>query len=410
MDNIPDISDLVTFLKEFNVKIFNENEDVYDIISKFLENNENDNAFFIVDFGKIIKQYQRWVQNLPRIKPYYAVKCNPNTAVIKLLDRLDVCFDCASRNEISQILSQNISPDRIIFANPCKGSGQIKYARSQDIDILVFDDLNELFKIKLYHPHANLVIRIITDDSKSECKFSCKFGISFEDINEALLTAKSLKLNVVGVSFHVGSNCHSSDTYYNSIKDAKRVFDLAKELGFNFNLLDIGGGFPGFNQEGKITFEEISEKINNALDDFFSPKDFPNTDLKIISEPGRYFVSASHTLVLNIIGKKEKMIDNEKSFTYYLNDGVYGSFNCIFFDHAKPKITPYNERDGKLYKSTIFGPTCDSIDTISKTCMLPDLAIGEWVYVENFGAYTTAAASTFNGFQHTPCFYIISYK
>jgi ornithine decarboxylase len=410
MDNIPDISDLVTFLQEYNVKIFNENEDVYDIISKFLENNENDNAFFIVDFGKIIRQYQRWVQNLPRIKPYYAVKCNPNTAVIKLLDRLDVGFDCASRNEISQILSQNISPDRIIFANPCKGSGQIKYARSQDIDILVFDDLNELFKIKLYHPHANLVIRIITDDSKSECKFSCKFGISFDDINEALLTAKSLKLNVVGVSFHVGSNCHSSDTYYNSIKDAKKVFELATNFGFNFNLLDIGGGFPGFNQEGKITFEEISVKINNALDDFFPITEFSNDNLKIISEPGRYFVSASHTLVLNIIGKKEKIIDNDKFFTYYLNDGVYGSFNCIFFDHAKPKITPYNERDGKLYKSTIFGPTCDSMDTISKTCMLPDLAIGEWVYVENFGAYTTAAASTFNGFQHTPCYYIISYK
>ena len=185
---------------------------------------------------------------------------------------------------------------------------------------------------------------------------------------------------------------------------------MAKNFGFNFNLLDIGGGFPGYNQEGKITFEEISEKINNALDDFFHVTEFPNNDLKIISEPGRYFVSASHTLVLNIIGKKEKIIDDDKFFTYYLNDGVYGSFNCIFFDHAKPKITPYNERDGKLYKSTIFGPTCDSMDTISKTCMLPDLAIGEWVYVENFGAYTTAAASTFNGFQHTPCYYIISYK
>ena len=172
-------------------------------------------------------------------------------------------------------------------------------------------------------------------------------------------------------------------------------------------MLDIGGGFPGFNQEGKITFEEISGKINNALDEFFNPKDFPNTDLKIISEPGRYFVSASHTLVLNIIGKKEKMIDNEKSFTYYLNDGVYGSFNCIFFDHEKPTILPFNERDGKQYKSRIFGTTCDSIDLISEDVMLPELAIGEWVYVENFGAYTIAASSGFNGFRTTMCKYIL---
>jgi len=64
---------------------------------------------------------------------------------------------------------------------------------------------------------------------------------------------------------------------------------------------------------------------------------------------------------------------------------------------------PYNEREGKRYESTVFGPTCDSIDIISESCQLPDLAIGEWVYVENFGAYTSAAASTFNGFQQTRC-------
>jgi ornithine decarboxylase len=106
-------------------------------------------------------------------------------------------------------------------------------------------------------------------------------------------------------------------------------------------------------------------------------------------------------LVSNIIGKKK----NNDKFVYYLNDGIYGSFNCVYFDHAKPVIQPYNERDGKLYESVVFGPTCDSIDIIAEQCQLPDLAIGEWVYVENFGAYTSAAASTFNGFQQTRCVY-----
>ena len=77
----------------------------------------------------------------------------------------------------------------------------------------------------------------------------------------------------------------------------------------------------------------------------------------------------------------------------------------MYFDHAKPVIQPYNERDGKLYESVVFGPTCDSIDIIAEQCQLSDLAIGEWVYVENFGAYTSAAASTFNGFQQTRCVY-----
>ena len=90
-------------------------------------------------------------------------------------------------------------------------------------------------------------------------------------------------------------------------------------------------------------------------------------------------------------------------------DGVYGSFNCIMFDHAKPIIKPFNERDGKVYDCTVYGPTCDSMDTISNNCKLPDLAIGESVYIEDSGAYTTAAASNFNGFQRTPCEYIMRY-
>jgi ornithine decarboxylase len=162
------------------------------------------------------------------------------------------------------------------------------------------------------------------------------------------------------------------------------------------NFVDIGGGFPGYDVPDGVQFEDIAKEVNRGIDDFFQDE-----NIQIIAEPGRYFVCSSHTLVSNIIGKKK----NNDKFVYYLNDGIYGSFNCVYFDHAKPVIQPYNERDGKLYESVVFGPTCDSIDVIAEQCQLPDLAIGEWVYVENFGAYTSAAASTFNGFQQTRCVY-----
>ena len=101
-----------------------------------------------------------------------------------------------------------------------------------------------------------------------------------------------------------------------------------------------------------------------------------------------------------MIGKKKGVDeDGEKRIVYYLNDGVYNSFNCIMFDYCKPVILPFNERDGILIKSRLFGPTCDSIDLIADSIMLPELAIGEWVYVENFGAYTVSASSGFNGFK-----------
>lgn len=394
-------SEFSLILRDYNTKLFKKDDE---FIRTFMDENNNDNAYYIVDFGEIIRQYKRWTSNLPRVEPFYAVKCNPNLAIIRILHSLGCGFDCASRNEIAEVLNVTEQPNKIIYANPCKESSQIKYARSQDIDLLTFDSESELYKIKLFHPYANLILRIKTDDSNSVCKFSCKFGLDIEDTKKIIAVAKTLKLNLVGVSFHVGSNCKDKNTYYKSIKDAKTVFDYAKDQGIDMNILDIGGGFSGIEDNDFPSFEENAEVINNALNEFF-----PDENIKIIAEPGRYFVASSHTLVLNIIGKKEKIIDGDTWFHYYVNDGVYSSFNCIYFDHAEPKILPYNERDNKLYKCTIFGETCDSMDTISKECLLPDLAIGEWIYVENFGAYTTAAASNFNGFQKTQCYYIMTY-
>lgn len=406
---VEDIPDIMHFIQDNSIKIVEDGENIIDTICGFIEHTTDDAPFYAVDLSKIIAQLKKWKDLLPLVKPFYAVKCNPNPVIIQLLSTFkDVGFDCASKHEIASVLSQGVDPTDIIFANPCKSYSQIQYARSVDIDVIVFDDEIELFKIKLYHPCAKLVLRIVTDDSKSECKFSCKFGLHMEHVKDVLTKAKVLDLNVVGVSFHVGSNCHDAGTYEKSIKDVATIFAIGKEIGYTMDTIDIGGGFPGVNGKDTLSFEEIACVVNDALDTYFKD-DIANGTLKVIAEPGRYLVCTSHTLVASVIGKKyKKSSTGEKSCSYYLNEGVYGSFNCIYFDHATPTIKPYNERDGELYKSIVFGPTCDSIDVISNECYLPDLAIGEWVYVENFGAYTIAAASTFNGFQQTRCEYYIS--
>jgi ornithine decarboxylase len=258
---------------------------------------------------------------------------------------------------------------------------------------MTFDSDHELYKIKLYHPYSDLILRIRVDDSESVCQFGCKFGVDVDDVKKLLEIAKTLSLNVVGISFHVGSGCKNNKQFENAIRDARICFDIAKDVGFNFKILDIGGGFED------DTFEESAQVIKDAISKNF-PSSSPEEEIRIIAEPGRFFVSPSHTLVVNVIGKKDTTDRDtgEKTFVYYLNDGMYGSFNCVHFDHAKPLICPFNERDGKRYKSKIFGPTCDSMDKISDEVLLPELAIGEWCYIENFGAYTCAAASTFNGF------------
>jgi ornithine decarboxylase len=270
---------------------------------------------------------------------------------------------------------------------------------------MTFDCEEELYKIKLYHPYAKLVLRLAVDDSKSLCKFNKKFGCKLSQVEELLTIARTLKLAVTGFSFHVGSGCSSAENFYEAIKDCRTATDTATKIGIPIELIDIGGGFPGIDRN--IKFEDIAKRVNDGIQEFFG-SDLESGKIRFIAEPGRYFAEGTHTLVLNVIGKKKVVddISGEETIVYYLNDGVYGSFGCIYFDHNNPTILPFNERDGKLLKSRLFGPTCDSIDLIADEIMLPELAIGEWCYVENFGSYTIASSSNFNGFKTSVFKYI----
>ncbi len=410
--NADNFTELTQLFNEKKITSFEKDTPIIDIIKTTLEQSHQDTGFFIVDLSVIIHQYRKWIEYLPRVKPFYAVKCNPDELLIKTLGILGTGFDCASKNEITLALDAiNGDASRIIFANPAKADTHLRYARGVDVDLMTFDNMYELLKIVNYHPNADLIVRIKVDDSFSLCRFNSKFGADVEDVDGLMKLAKTIGLNIVGVSFHVGSGCNNVEAYKTAIEKSRKVFDIGKENGYELKILDIGGGFPG-TDEANIKFEDIAHTINKAIDIYFSVEDFPEDyNLQIIAEPGRYFAAASHTLVLNVIAKN-KIVDKETNqvrFAYTLNDGVYGSFNCIMFDHAKPVIKPFNERDGKVYDCTVYGPTCDSMDTISQNCKLPDLAIGESVYIEDAGAYTTAAASNFNGFQRTPCEYIMRY-
>jgi len=361
-------------------------------------------AFYIVDLGAVARKYQEWTTHLPRVTPFYAIKCNPSNAIIRVLANLGAGFDCASRTEIQQVLDAGVDSSKVIFANPCKMRSHVEFAKSKDVPLMTFDNTHELTKIADIYPDAKLVLRIITDDSQSVCRFSTKFGAPLDTTYGLLSLARSLGLNVVGVSFHVGSGCMSVDSFISAIRSAHHVFQQAQEIGFNFSLLDLGGGWPGTN-DGRISFPAIADGIRSLIDELFP------ANVDIIAEPGRYFCSESHTLAVNIYAKRT-VIDqttHEKHFLYYINDGVYQSFNCVLYDHYSPTPLILNPRseEGTEYRSTIFGPTCDSMDCIGKDIPFPEMEVGDWFYFKNMGAYTVAACSPFNGFKaHAATFYI----
>lgn len=405
-------------LEKCNIRIHEIHDSMPRNIIISLLHEQNESPFYIINLGNIITLYNLWITHLPNITPYYAVKCNPNPVILELLLSLGCHFDCASENEIKTILKITNDTNKIIFANPCKMISHIKYACENNVNLMTFDCKEELYKIKETHSSSRLILRIAVDDSNSECKFNSKFGCKLKDIESLFDVIKELSLDLVGFSFHVGSNCKSSDSYYYAIQDIRTAYDKALTHNLHPTIINIGGGFQGKikntsnSKPEEFLFIDIARRIREAQFDFFQ-KEIESNRITFIAEPGRYFAETSHTLALNVIGKKHIMPDTdtdtntEERFIYYLNDGIYGSFNCIIFDNSIPTIVPlHNKKDSTLFKSKLFGPTCDSVDLISENILLPELNIGEWVYVENFGAYTVAASSSFNGFKTTDYKYV----
>ncbi|KAI5102579.1 ornithine decarboxylase, partial [Silurus meridionalis] len=411
----------MTSFNDFEFSFLDEGFCARDIVEqKINESTSSDDkdAFFVADLGDVLKKHLRWARALPRVKPFYAVKCNDSRVIVETLATLGTGFDCASKTEIQLVQSLGVEPSRIIYANPCKQVSQIKYASAHGVQMMTFDSEVELMKVARSHDNAKLVLRIATDDSKAVCRLSVKFGATLKNSRLLLERAKELGLDIIGVSFHVGSGCTDPETYTQAIADARCVFDMGAELGYNMTLLDIGGGFPG-SDDSKLKFEEITAVINPSLDKYF-PAD---CGVRIIAEPGRFYVASAYTLAVNIIAKKVNMKEqsgsddeddgtSDRTLMYYVNDGVYGSFNCILFDHAHvtPIVHKKAKPDERIYPCSIWGPTCDGLDRIVELCALPDRQVGDWLLFENMGAYTVAASSTFNGFQKPDIYYVMSRK
>ncbi|XP_066272791.1 ornithine decarboxylase-like [Branchiostoma lanceolatum] len=414
--------------KDLSMEVLRDGLTARDVLTNKVNSggrDDKDDAFFVCDLGDVVNKYKKWVSRLPRVEPFYAVKCNDSPHVLQVLANLGTGFDCASKTEVQKVLNLGVGPDRIVYANPCKQTSHIRYAKKNEVNLMTFDNEDELHKIKNYFPDACLLLRILPPAAEAQCQLGMKFGCHPSQAPKLLEVAAQLDLNVVGVSFHVGSGCLEASAFARGVESAKRIFNIADQYGFDFDMLDIGGGFPG-QESAAISFDEIVADLGPALDEHFPP----GSGVRIIAEPGRFFVASAFTVAVNIVAKRmvardiqefkdeeaEDAVMNsvapslceEPAFMYYVNDGVYGSFNCLLYDHAAvtPTLMRDVDKEEPLFSTSVWGPTCDGLDRIMEHCLLPELQVGDWILFEDMGAYTMAAASTFNGFGKPSCYYV----
>lgn len=378
-------------------------------------------ALYGVDVGVIAQRYVEFVAALPRVTPHYAVKCNPDPVVVRTLAFMGANFDCASMEELELVAVAGDIPReeldaRVVYANPCKQASHLRHAAEMGVRLMTFDGEDELLKIRDAHGSPRLLLRIAVEDSASLCPLSSKYGASMEDVQGLLQAAVSLSLDVVGVAFHVGSGCRDVMAYVNALYRARRVFDEALQLGIPpLSVLDIGGGFPGYECESVISFSEAAAAIGGKLEDLF------DSSIHVIAEPGRYFVAAAYSLATQVLSRRKGRRAEKNAIV--IGDGVYGSFKDALLlnldfrpqgllfrlgGHIEERDDVPAGHESNVSPTTLYGPTCDARDVVARDISLPSsVSSGDWLYFTNMGAYTISLATSFNSMPQPRLHYYI---
>jgi ornithine decarboxylase len=341
--------------------------------------------FLILDTAIVREKARRFRAAMPRVRPHYAVKANPDLRVLKVLVEEGAGFEIASIAELDLLLSLGVRAAEVFYSNPVKSRDSIAYAARKGVEWFVIDSVDELRRVHGVKPDAKLYLRVATPNIGSDWPLSGKFGAGAAETREIVATAAKLGADLAGVTFHVGSQCRNPANWRVGIEKARTIFDAMTKAGLKPRLLDIGGGFPVRHVRPIPSIEVIGDVVNEAL------KAFP-AEVQVIAEPGRYLVSDAGYFVCRVLGTAAR---GGKRWLH-LDAGLFGG---IIETTEGLKYRIRTDRSGPDTAWNVAGPTCDSVDVILRDEPLPsDLQEGDYFYLRNAGAYTTAYASGFNGF------------
>ena len=322
------------------------------------------------------------------------MKANPAEEIIWRLVKLGSHFDAASKAEIALCLKHGANPADVSFGNTVKRSSDIAWAHEQGITLFSADAEQELEKIAVSAPNAKVYIRLIVEVSQADWPLSRKFGCDSATAIRLLSYAKSLGLDPIGFSFHVGSQTRKAAMWGPSLDALAEIWHTAKKAGHNLTLLNIGGGFPAFYGE---TIEAPTEYAAAVMEQIISR--FGKVP-RIMAEPGRGLVAEAGLIVSEVLLVSRKS-DRDMHRWVYLDIGRFSGLaetegEAIRYQFETP-------RDGDPVGPCIMaGPSCDSADVLyeKRPMLLPiSLRAGDRVIIRNTGAYTSTYSSVcFNGF------------
>lgn len=367
---------------------------ISDRIADYIRARDFDRPTLVIDRAIVAQQYRALKAGLGRADIHYAVKANPAYGVIETLIAEGSHFDAASRGEIELCLSLGARPETISFGNTIKKPVDIAWAFRAGITLFAADSEQELEKIAEAAPGAEVYIRLLVGATGADWPLSRKFGCAPEKALSLISYTKSLGLDPVGLSFHVGSQTRRAEMWRDTLDQVAGVWAAAQAAGHQLSVVNIGGGFPAFYGEAVDGPIDYAAQVMAMVE----PR-FPGAT-RIMAEPGRGMVAEAGMIAAEVLLVSKKS-DDELCRWVYLDIGRFSGLA-----ETEGEAIRYQFLTDRDHEDTgpciLAGPSCDSADVMyeKRPVQLPlGLRAGDRFIIRACGAYTSSYSSVgFNGF------------
>ncbi|KAI3421062.1 hypothetical protein GPALN_014688 [Globodera pallida] len=398
--------------------------------------------YFVMDIGRVVELLELWTKYLPRVQPFYALKCNADPMLLRLMAaHSSVGFSCTNSGEMLNALHY-MPAERVCCSFPCWTRSSLRQADECGVGLLCFESERDLDRILTNHPSAKLLLSVRFDSDSDNA--NALFGVPLAEAAERLKLCAELGLDCVGISISIDpANWLCNSTPLSSvcsfvIEWSARLFLIGIRMGLRMNVLNIGDeSFMCSSSVEDWSFAQFTEfcaELNRSLDVHF-PLDGIGHGLHIMATPGQLFASTPFSLVTNVIDKRctdASFVTNNDldagndAFLYQTNESYYGTFGCRMMLNNEPRCAPLFDdnvdSEQRVYYGTMFGLTgFDNPDTdiVQSVCQFRQLDIGDWLFWSNIGAYAFGNRGSlddddddddnaFGAFQTPPIFYFVS--
>ena len=326
----------------------------------------------------------------------FALKANPNVAVVRTLADLGAGADVVSEGELRRALAAGVPADRIVFSGVGKTRRELEFAVAKSIMQINVESEPELELLSQVAAERGvkmpIALRVNPDvDAGTHAKITTgkkenKFGIEWTRAHEVYRKARALPgVEPVAIACHIGSQLTEIEPFSAAFRRVRDLVAMLRADGFDIRRLDLGGGL-GVSYDGETppSPDVYAQAIKAELGDL---------GCRVVLEPGRVLVGNAGILVSRVVYMKEGSTRTFAIVDAAMNDlvrpAMYEAFHGID-PVTQPAVgAPRQPVD-------VVGPVCETGDTFAKQRPLPPLAAGDLVVFRTAGAYGAAMSSTYN--------------